>query len=136
MTGQVERPLAHDRRRRSESPSSRYGQALRWRARYRDSQGKQHAKHFERRIDAEWWLVEQQSKINRGEWVDPALGKMTVEALAPTWLASKRSLSDDLDAVAERLNEAATRSARARTHSAVAPVVDLVPTPQIIASGD
>ena len=46
----------------------------RYRARYRDFGGREHAKHFDRKIDAERWVTEQQSKVNRGEWVDPALG--------------------------------------------------------------
>lgn len=36
------------------------------------------ARHFTRKVDAERWLVEQQSKVNRGEWVDPALGQVRV----------------------------------------------------------
>ena len=64
----------------------------RWRARYRDPQGKEHAKHRARKSDAERWLVEQQSKVNRGEWVDPALGRVRVRDRAPTLLASKAGL--------------------------------------------
>lgn len=64
----------------------------RWRARYRDASGREHARHFERRIDADRWLVDQQSRVNRGEWVDPTLGKMTFGDWAETWVASKRGL--------------------------------------------
>lgn len=64
----------------------------RWRARYRDDSGREHAKHFDRRIDAERWVTESQSKVNRGEWVDPVLGRLTVAEWSVTWLASKQSL--------------------------------------------
>lgn len=64
----------------------------RWRARYRGADGKERARHFSRKVDAERWLVEQQSKINRGEWVDPALGQVHVGEWAKTWLASKQGL--------------------------------------------
>lgn len=64
----------------------------RYRARYRDSGGREHAKHFDRKIDAERWVTEQQSKVNRGEWVDPALGRVTVGEWSTTWLASKQAL--------------------------------------------
>ncbi len=64
----------------------------RWRARYRGPDGKQFAKHFARKVDADRWLTEQHSKLNRGEWVDPALGQVTVGAWAPVWLASKSGL--------------------------------------------
>lgn len=29
-----------------------------WRARYRNAAGREHARHFERKIDAQWWLNE------------------------------------------------------------------------------
>jgi len=64
----------------------------RWRARYRGPDGKEFAKHFARKVDAERWLTEQRSKLNRGEWVDPALGQVTVRDWAPIWLASKSGL--------------------------------------------
>ncbi len=63
-----------------------------WRARYRGPDGKQFAKRFTRKVDAERWLTEQHSKLNRGEWVDRALGQVTVGAWAPVWLASKSGL--------------------------------------------
>ena len=31
----------------------------RWRARYRDDQGHEHSKHFDRKIDGEAWLAAQ-----------------------------------------------------------------------------
>ena len=64
----------------------------RWRARYRDPEGKQVAKHFHRKTDAERWLIDQHNRLNRGEWTDPELSRITVDQWAPTWLASKGAL--------------------------------------------
>lgn len=48
-----------------------------WRARYRDDAGKEHARHFERKVDAQRWLDEQTTATLTGQWVDPQLGKVT-----------------------------------------------------------
>ncbi len=61
----------------------------RWRARYRDPDGKEHAKHFQRKVDGERWLVEQQSKIARGEYVDPNAGRQTLGSYAEQWVAAQ-----------------------------------------------
>ena len=42
-----------------------------WRARYRDANHREHARHFPRKRDAEHWLASQEVAIARGEWVDP-----------------------------------------------------------------
>ena len=61
----------------------------RWRARYRDAAGKEHARHFDRKVDADRWLSLQKSALLRGEWVDPSLGKMTFQQYAETWRKSQ-----------------------------------------------
>ena len=64
-----------------------------WRARYRPVPGgRQIARHFQRKIDAERWLTEQQSRVNRGDWTAPELGRIAVSEWAETWLASKKTL--------------------------------------------
>ena len=62
----------------------------RWRGRYRDPAGKEHAAHFARRVDAERWVTANKSRRDRGEWLDPELGRVSVGAIAPTWLAAKQ----------------------------------------------
>lgn len=59
----------------------------RWQARYRDGAGKEHAKRFDRKADAERWLATEQADIARGTWVDPAAGKITVADYAAGWMA-------------------------------------------------
>ena len=63
-----------------------------WRARYRDANHREHARHFPRRRDAERWLASQEVAIARGEWVDPTLSKITVGEWSPQWLARQVQL--------------------------------------------
>jgi integrase len=59
----------------------------RWRARYRDPQGKEHAKHFDRKIDGERWLTTVEHSKLTGEYVDPGAGRITFETYAEEWRA-------------------------------------------------
>jgi hypothetical protein len=58
-----------------------------WRARYRDTAGKEHARHFARKIDAQQWIDGQTASIVRGDWADPARGRRTVKTWAADWEA-------------------------------------------------
>jgi integrase len=64
----------------------------RWRARYRDHTGKEHARHFTRKLDAQRWLDEVYASTVRGEYVDPKLGRVTVGDWSDRWLASKANV--------------------------------------------
>jgi integrase len=64
----------------------------RWRARYRDPNHREHAKHFPRKIDAVRWLASQEVAMNRGEWIDPALAKITVGEWVQRWHAQQVQL--------------------------------------------
>ncbi len=46
-----------------------------YRARYRDSAGSEHAKHFSRRADAQRWLDEVTAAVVTGQYVDPRSGE-------------------------------------------------------------
>lgn len=61
-----------------------------YRARYRDDAGKEHAKHFLRKTDAQSWLDEQTSKLVTGTHVAPRLARTTVGEWCDTWLAGYR----------------------------------------------
>lgn len=58
-----------------------------WRARYRDEGGKEHARHFARKTDAQTWLDQQTASIVRGDWADPKAGRETLRAYATRWEA-------------------------------------------------
>jgi integrase len=64
----------------------------RWRARHRDAAGKEHARHFDRKIDAQRWLDEVTASTVRGDYVDPKLGRVTVGDWAARWLATKANV--------------------------------------------
>jgi hypothetical protein len=49
----------------------------RWRARYRDAEGREHARHFARKIDGQRWLDEVTASVVTGQYVDPKAGKVT-----------------------------------------------------------
>src|ERR1700733_11850672 len=57
-----------------------------WRARYRDDGGKEHAHHFERKVDAQKWLDEQTASLVAGTHVAPKTAKTTVGEWCDTWL--------------------------------------------------
>jgi integrase len=61
----------------------------RWRARYRDANGKEHAKHFDRKVDAQRWIDEVTASIVTGQYVDPRAGKVTFAAYAAAWQAAQ-----------------------------------------------
>ncbi|MEP6815405.1 MAG: site-specific integrase [Marmoricola sp.] len=63
-----------------------------WRARYRDPSGRERARHFRRKIDAERWLVSVESTKHRGEWVDPAMSRITVGDWSLRWLQGQAQL--------------------------------------------
>ncbi len=64
----------------------------RWRARYRDPSGKERAKHFDRKLDAQRWLATVEVAVGRGEWLDPSLGRVTVGEWGKQWLAGQSQL--------------------------------------------
>lgn len=61
----------------------------RWRARYRDASGREHAKHFARKVDGQRWLDGQTAAIVAGQYVDPKAGRITVREYATTWQRSQ-----------------------------------------------
>lgn len=56
-----------------------------WRARYRDESGKEHARHFARKTDAQRWLDEVTASVVTGAYVDPRAGKATFDAWFAEW---------------------------------------------------
>lgn len=57
-----------------------------WRARYRDHSGKEHARHFDRKVDATRWLDGVTASVVRGDYVDPKLQRVTVGEWCDQWL--------------------------------------------------
>lgn len=68
------------------APSAAYGKGKRWRARYVDEDGREHAKAFARKADAQSWLdAEVTTKFATGTYVDPKLGKVTFASYYRDW---------------------------------------------------
>ncbi|HSV41637.1 MAG TPA: site-specific integrase [Nocardioidaceae bacterium] len=61
-----------------------------YRARYRDEAGKEHARHFKRKVDAQRWLNEVTTAVVTGAYVDPRAGKVTFRRFYEDW--SQRQL--------------------------------------------
>ena len=59
----------------------------RWRARYRDQDGREHAKHFARKVEAQRWLDEVTASVVTGSYVDPKAGRMTLAEYSAAWQA-------------------------------------------------
>lgn len=83
-----------------------------WRARYRDEAGKEHARHFERKIEAQRWLDEVTASVVTGTYVDPRAGKMTFATWWKEW--SERQVWTD------GTREAAQQAADSVTFATVA----------------
>ncbi len=56
-----------------------------WRARYRDAAGKEHARHFVRKVDAQRWLDEVTASVVTGSYVAPRAGEITFRDYAEQW---------------------------------------------------
>lgn len=56
-----------------------------YRARYRDDGGREHARHFARRVDAQQWLDDQTAAIVTGQFVDPKAGRILFRDYFAEW---------------------------------------------------
>jgi integrase len=72
------------------SPSRDAGRGKRWLVRYRDPQGQQRSKSFERKADADSYNLETAVNVRTGMWADPAAGKQTFGTFAEAWLDLNR----------------------------------------------
>lgn len=75
-----------------------------YRARYWGPEGKQVRKTFDRKGDAQRWLNGQLAAMQRGDWVDPAAGRVTFGDYAAAWAAQQPHRPSTVAATASRLN--------------------------------
>lgn len=93
-----------------------------WRARYRDGAGKEHARHFERKTDAQRWLDEVTASLVAGTHVDPKTARTTVGDWCAVWLqgyATRR---------ASTVRQAETHIARIVVHFGAMPLAAVRPS--------
>ncbi len=74
-----------------EVPSANAGKVTRWRARYVDNAGREHTKHFDRKVDAQNWLKQSMASVVRGDHVAPKTARLTVGEWCDTWLDGYRT---------------------------------------------
>ncbi len=67
----------------------RGGKKAGWRALYRDNDGKQRSKSFDRKADAQRFLATVEADKLRGTYVDPRAGKITLNEYAETFMAAQ-----------------------------------------------
>ena len=72
-----------------------------WRARYRDGAGKEHARHFARKVDGQRWLDQETTKLETGSWIAPRAAKVTVEEWCKRWLDGYRTRKSSTVRMAE-----------------------------------
>jgi hypothetical protein len=61
-----------------------------WRARYKDPSGKERARHFDRKSDAQRWLDEMTTGLVTGAYVDPRAGRVLLRDYAELrWLTAQ-----------------------------------------------
>lgn len=59
-----------------------------WRARFRHQEtGREHQATFARQIDAQRWLRQQREAVDRGRWVDPQAGRVSLSEFFTDWAA-------------------------------------------------
>jgi len=68
------------------------GRRLPWQVRYRDPSGRERARSFLRKVDADRFAVTVETDKLRGEWTDPRLSKTTLAEWSERWLRTKASL--------------------------------------------
>jgi integrase len=69
--------------------TDRYGVGRRWLARWRDPAGVQRKRAFDRRVDADRFLVEVAADLARGAYVDPRGGRVTVREYGEGWRSAQ-----------------------------------------------
>ena len=65
----------------------------RWRARFRDVNGRSRSKTFDRKLDAERFIAGTTTDMARGDWVDPRSTSIRFDELADTWWATTMKLA-------------------------------------------
>lgn len=74
---------------RHKTKTARHGCPKRWLVIWRDPTGRQKTRAFERKPDAEAWRDQVATEVRRGDYIDPAAGRLRFEQLAEQWLATR-----------------------------------------------
>lgn len=69
--------------------SDRHGRGKRWRVRYTDPDGKSKTEAFDKKEDALAFDLSVRSSVNRGDYIDPEAGNVTLKEYAGRWLKGR-----------------------------------------------
>ena len=99
-----------------------------WRARYRDDAGREHARHFKLKRDAQRWLDEVATSVVTGQYVDPRAGRVAWNEWTESWMTRQTWTQGTREAAATAGSQSVkwtcqTRSCRSRTAAAGSPPV-------------
>lgn len=83
--------------------SARYGVGKRWQVRYRDPAGESRNRSFDRKADAERFLIDVSNQLLRGAYVDARDGQVSLAEYASGWLERQSFSSASRVAVELRL---------------------------------
>ena len=73
-------------------PTSRNGKGFRWQARFVTREGREVAKSFAKKAEANRWLAAQTADVTRGEYISNDRQAVTVGSVAETWKARVEQL--------------------------------------------
>src|SRR5688572_27845937 len=103
--------------------TERYGKGSRWQARYHDPDGHERTRLFDRKQDAERFLVTVSADVLRGAYVDPNAGRITFGDFAERWLAAQTFSESSREATELRLRLHATAHFGHRERRSIKPSV-------------
>lgn len=104
MSGHIQDRWYRPGRDGKPQPTARHGQGLRWRARYLDPDGRERAKSFTRKAEAENFLTTTGAGMLTGTYLDPDAGKITLRRYAQQWMDSRSWDASTRETVARRVN--------------------------------
>jgi len=99
-------PGAQRCREHDKVPTTDHGQGMRWQVRYRDADGKQRKENFARKPAADARANAVGSALDRGTYLDPAAGKVTLRVHAEAWLDAQTFDETTRQTVRSRLDVA------------------------------
>ena len=91
--------MAHvqKRIRRRRDRSGKLRPHTQWIARYRDPSGRERSRSFTRETDATAFITSVEGAKQRGDWVDPDLGRIEIASLMRLWLDGVPSVAEAQD---------------------------------------
>lgn len=71
----------------AKAPTAEHGQGDRWQVRYRDDAGAQRKRNFTKLPDAQRFDAQVKASLDRGDYIDPSAGRVTLAEYARQWRA-------------------------------------------------